>query len=440
MGNGTAASCAGEPNRYASALKIAYITAGAAGTICGNCLQDNAVAAALKRNGHDVVLLPAYTPLRTDEPDVSDRRVVFGGINLHLQGHYALFRASGILDRFVDHPRVLRWASRFAVDTQPAKLGQMTRDMFLGESGPFRREMRKLIELLREIRPEVVHLTNSMLASMSGPIRQELGVPVICSIQGEADFLAGLPEPFRKSCYELLRGHAAHIDTFVAPCADQVSAMAPVLGNESNRMETILPGISLDDVREQRTPAEDRFVVGFLARLTAAKGLHLLADAVERLRSAHPGRSIELRVAGWRNSETAAYVQQLAREYEFEDHGYLSRPGKFEFLAGIDAFSVPTTYRASKGLYVLEALGAGVPVIQPRIGVFPELIQASGGGLTCEPDDSADLAAKLEVLMLDRDKAVHLGATGQRQVRERFHSDRVAAEALALYRRLLSQT
>ena len=156
------------------------------------------------------------------------------------------------------------------------------------------------------------------------------------------------------------------------------------------------------------------------------------------MRSAHPDRSIELHVAGWRNSETESYIQQLARKYEFKDHGYLSRSGKFEFLAGIDAFSVPTTYRASKGLYVLEALGTGVPVVQPRIGVFPELIQASGGGLTCEPHDSADLAAKLEVLMLDRDRAARLGATGQRQVRERFHSDRVAAEALALYRRLLN--
>ncbi|MCY4595633.1 MAG: glycosyltransferase family 4 protein [Bryobacterales bacterium] len=419
-------------------MKIAYITAGAAGTICGNCLQDNAVAAALKRNGHDVILLPAYTPLRTDEHDESDRQVVFGGINLYLQGHYALFRASGILDRLVDHPRVLRWVSRFAVDTRPAKLGKMTRDMFLGESGPYRREMRKLIEMLRKIRPEVVHLTNSMLASMSGPIRRELGVPVICSIQGEADFLAGLPEPFRESCYDLLRGHAAHIDTFVAPCADQLAAMAPVLGEESNRMETILPGISLDGVLEQRRPTEDRFVIGFLARLTAEKGLHLLADAVERLRNGHPDRTIELRVAGWRNSETAGYVQHLAREYGFEDHGYLSRSGKFEFLAGLDAFSVPTTYRASKGLYVLEALGAGVPVIQPRIGVFPELIQASGGGLTCEPDDSEDLAAKLEVLMLDRNRAARLGARGQQRVRERFHSDRMAAEALALYARFLS--
>ena len=116
------------------------------------------------------------------------------------------------------------------MDTQPAKLGQMTRDMFLGEAGPYRREMRKLVELLRAIRPEIVHLTNSMLASMAGPIKRELGVPVICSIQGEADFLAGLPDPFRASCYGLLRGHAADIDTFVASCMDQVEAMAPALG------------------------------------------------------------------------------------------------------------------------------------------------------------------------------------------------------------------
>ena len=438
MRSGKADSRAGCPLRYASALRIAYITAGAAGTICGNCLQDNAVAAALKRSGHDVVLLPAYTPVLTDEHDVSDGRVVFGGVNLYLQGRYALFRASGMLDRFLDHPRVLRWVSKFAVDTRPAKLGQMTRDMFLGESGPYRREMRKLIELLREIRPDIVHLTNSMLASMSGPIRRELEVPVVCSIQGEADFLAGLPEPFRESCYDLLRGHAVHVDTFVAPCADQVAAMAPVLGEESGRMETILPAISLDAVRERRRSTDDRFVIGFLARLTPQKGLHLLADAVERLRSKHPERTIELRVAGWRNSETAGFVEDLAREYGFEDHGYVSRSGKFEFLAGINAFSVPTTYRASKGLYVLEALGAGVPVIQPRIGVFPELIQASGGGLTCEPDDSADLAAKLELLMLDRDRAARLGAQGQQQVRERFHSDRMAAEALALYSRFVS--
>ena len=418
-------------------MTIAYITAGAAGTICGNCLQDNAVATALKRNGHDVVLLPAYTPLLTDEDDVSDRRVVFGGINLHLQGRYSLFRASGILDRFVDHPRLLRWISSFAVDTQPAKLGEMTRDMFLGEAGPFRREMRKLIELLREIRPEVVHLTNSMLASMSGPIKRELGVPVVCSIQGEADFLAGLPEPFRESCYGLLRDHAAHIDTFVASCKDQVEAMAPILGSVSNQMETILPGISLDSIRERRKSVDGRFVVGFLARLSEQKGLHVLAEAVDLLRAAHPDRSIELRVAGWRNSETAGYVEELAQRHGFEDHGYVSRAGKFEFLAGISAFSVPATYRASKGLYVLEALGAGVPVVQPRIGVFPELIQASGGGLDCEPDDSADLAAKLEVLMVDEDRAVRLGALGQQRVRERFHSDRVASEALALYSRLL---
>ena len=139
----------------------------------------------------------------------------------------------------------------------------------------------------------------------------------------------------------------------------------------ANQIETILPGISLDGVRERRKSTDDQFVVGFLARLTEEKGLHLLAEAVERLRAAHPDRSIQLRVAGWRNSETAGYVKDLTRRYGFEDHGYVSRPGKFEFLAGISAFSVPTTYRASKGLYVLEALALEFRSFNLGSGCFP---------------------------------------------------------------------
>lgn len=414
-------------------MRIAYITAGAAGTICGNCLQDNALAAALKSNGHDVVLLPAYTPLLTDERDVSDSRVVFSGINLYLQGKYKFFRSTGILDRLLDSPRMLRWASSFAVDTDPANLGAMTQETFRGEHGAYRREMDKLVDVLRGIRPEVVHLTNSMLASMAGPIKRELGVPVVCSLQGEADFLAGLREPYRSACYELLRGHAQQIDRFVAPCNDQVEAMRPVMNDALGRVETIRPGISMDSVRERQGPAAGRFVIGFLARVSKEKGLHLLADAVQALRSKHLDTRIELRVAGWRNERGAEYVRQLAESCELEDHGYLAREDKFEFLAGIDVLSVPTTYRASKGLYVLEALATAVPVVLPRIGAFPELVDSTGGGLLCEPDESADLARRLEELMLEPKRAVRLGQAGRIAVQHQFHVQRMADEALTLY-------
>lgn len=414
-------------------MRIVYVTAGAAGTICGNCLQDNALAAALKAKGHDVVLLPAYTPLLTDERDVSDSRVVFSGINLYLQGKYKFFRSSGILDSLLDSPRMLRWASSFAVDTDPANLGAMTQETFRGEKGAYRREMAKLVDVLRGIRPEVVHLTNSMLASMAGPIKRELNVPVVCSLQGEADFLAGLREPYRSACYELLRGHARRIDQFVAPCDDQIEAMRPIMGDSLGDVATIRPGISMDGVRERQKSTGKCFVIGFLARVSKEKGLHLLADAVQTLRHKHPTAKIELRLAGWRNQHGAAYVRQIADSCELEDYGYLGREGKFGFLAGLDVLSVPTTYRASKGLYVLEALATAVPVVLPRIGAFPELVDATGGGLLCEPDDSADLARKLEELMLEPERAARLGKAGRNAVQHQFHVQRMADEALALY-------
>ena len=418
-------------------MTIAYITAGAAGTICGNCLKDNALAMALKGQGHDVVLLPAYTPLLTDENDVSEDRIVFSGINLYLQGKYSFFRSSSALDWLLDHPRLLRWASSFAVDTDPANLGAMTRDMFEGMTGPFGREMGKLIKVLHSIRPETVHLTNSMLASMAEPIKKHLGIPVVCSLQGEADFLNGLPEPYRSDCFELLRRHATRIDRFVAPCQDQALAMAPLLGSAAERMDTVLPGISIDGYRDRDVSHDGRFVVGFLARISPEKGLEVLAEAVERLRSKHPAESVELRVAGWRAKTMQSYVNSLAKRYGFEDMGYLSRDAKIDFLSGIDAFSVPPTYRASKGLYMLEALAAGVPVVHSRIGVFPELLEATGGGYLCEPADSLDLASKLERLLLERDAAKRLGAKARRTVREGFHAGRMASETMAVYRSIL---
>ncbi|MCB0293491.1 MAG: glycosyltransferase family 1 protein, partial [Calditrichaeota bacterium] len=65
-------------------LKIAYIAAGAAGMYCGSCARDNALATALIRKGHEVALIPTYTPLRTDEPGASIDRVFFNGINVYL--------------------------------------------------------------------------------------------------------------------------------------------------------------------------------------------------------------------------------------------------------------------------------------------------------------------------------------------------------------------
>src|SRR5947209_12798212 len=144
-------------------MKIAYITAGAAGMYCGSCMHDNTLVAALHALGHDATLLPTYTPIRTDEVDVSEHRVFFGGINVYLQQKSGLFRHTPwFLDRLLDWPRLLRWVSRFAVKTQPERLGDLTISMLRGEHGYQRKELAKLVRWLKhEVKPEVVNLTNA---------------------------------------------------------------------------------------------------------------------------------------------------------------------------------------------------------------------------------------------------------------------------------------
>ncbi len=419
-------------------MRVTYVTAGAAGTICGNCLGDNSLAAALRRKGHDVVLLPAYTPLLTDEADASHGRVVLSGMNLYLQGKHRFFRSNGWFDRLLDHPRVLRWVSGFAVDTDPGQLGPMTRDTFLGEDGPYAREFAKAVEAVRMLEPQIVHLTNSMLVSLAPPVRRELGVPVVCSIQGEADFIAGLPQPFRSECHELLHRGARHVDRWIVPCNDQTAAMGPILGDLGTRAERVLPGIATEGFGARVDSADDRFVVGFLARVSEEKGLGVLAEAVRKLQRQNPERDVRLRVAGWRAAANQPFIDALRERYGFEDRGYLSREAKQDFLAGLDAFSVPTTYPASKGLYVLEALASGVPVVQPRIGAFPELLEATGGGLVCRAGDSDDLAAKLGQLLANPDWARELGGAGKDAVHSSLTADRRAEATIRVYDSVMS--
>src|SRR3954462_10195801 len=130
-------------------MKVAYITAGAAGMFCGSCMHDNTLVTALRARGHDALLIPTYTPIRTDEPDVSQSRVFFGGINVYLQQKLSLFRHTPwSLDRLLDAPRLLRWVSRFAMRTQAELLGELTISMLRGEHGYQRKELAKLVHWL----------------------------------------------------------------------------------------------------------------------------------------------------------------------------------------------------------------------------------------------------------------------------------------------------
>src|SRR5947208_2560518 len=154
-------------------MKIAYITAGAANMYCGSCLRDNTLAAALIAQGHDALLIPTYTPIRTDEDDVSQHRVFFGGINVYLEQKSWLFRHTPwFFDRLLNGPRLLRWVSRFAVRTQAEQLGDLTVSMLQGRHGKQRKEIAKLLAFLKdEAKPDVILLSNLLISGLVADVK-----------------------------------------------------------------------------------------------------------------------------------------------------------------------------------------------------------------------------------------------------------------------------
>ena len=428
-------------------MKITYITAGAGSMYCGNCLRDNTLAATLRAQGHDVTLVPLYTPILTDEEDVSLNHILYGGLNVYLQQQSSLFRHTPkFLDSLLDAPGLLRWVSGFAIRTAPQKLGELTLSVIQGEEGRQRKELGKLLDWMRRVeRPQAVHLTNSLLAGLAGPIKRALQVPVFCSLQGEDVFINGLPSPYRERSLQVMRERAADIDAFLAPSNTYADAMAHFLQVHRSRIHVVYPGLKLEGHEARKRKSQGEFVIGYMSRVHPDKGLHLLADAFRILRQSEGTPNCRLRAAGYLDPNDRLYLEGIRRqlrnaglENDFEYLGTVDRRGKIEFLQSLDALAVPTTYAAPKGLYMLEAWANGIPAVEPRHGSFPEFMELAGGGLLHEPNSPEDLAAQLKYLIENPAHAAELGEKGRKGVEKYFNAEQMTKETLNVYHQYVS--
>ena len=421
---------------------IAYLTAGAGGMLCGSCLHDNTLARALIRRGVDTHLIPTYTPIRTDEENVSQERVFLGGINLFLSQKVPGYRhLPGFLTGMLNRPSLIRWATRRASATSAQSLGALTVSMLRGTAGFQRREMEELCQwLATDLRPDLVVLSNALIAGCVPRIKEILKVPVLATLQGDDIFLESLPEPYRSQSLFEIRRLVGSIDGFLVNSRYYADFMREYFEIPAPKIHRVPLGL---DVSHFPSPAEfDAWAkhgesraprIGYLARLAPEKGLHVLIDAFIELRSRENGMRPQLSVAGWLGEHNRPYVVQQrmkirAAELEFDTQwvGEVDRQGKIEFLRQLDLLSVPTTYAEPKGLYVLEALAAGVPVVQPDHGAFPELLAVTGGGELVPPNHPSKLADAIESLIKDEPRRRQLGRTGQLAVHQKFNADAMA--------------
>jgi glycosyltransferase involved in cell wall biosynthesis len=427
-------------------MKILSITAGAAGMYCGSCARDNALARELIARGHDVSLIPVYTPTRTDEPNASRQEVLFGGISVYLQQHIPLFRKTPrLIDKLWDSPRVIEALVGRAVTNDPRLLGELTLSMLRGKEGVLAKEFNKLVDWARlEPLPDIINLPNSLLIALAAPLRQTLGRPVCCTLQGEELFIDGLLPEFRKSAIDLIRRRVNEVDRFIAVSTYAAGFMSEYLGIPEQKIAVVPLGIQMEGYQRSDL-SSDVFRVGYFARIAPEKGLHLLAEAYAQFRSrSGPGR-IQLEIAGYASRDQQAYLarargtlEEAGFGDEFSYRGVVDRAGKLEFLKGLGVLSVPATYDEPKGMFLLEAMAGGVPVVQPRRGAFVEVLENTGGGLLVEPDNAEALAEGIHTLWRDRALRATLSDRAFSGVRAHYTIERSAKRLIEVYEEVKS--
>ena len=427
-------------------MRITYITAGAGGMYCGSCIRDNALAARLTAAGHDVLLLPLYTPLLTDEENVTTDRLFFDGISVYLEEWVPLFRHTPwLLDRLWESPQLIRAVAGRAVQTEPETLGDLTVSVLEGTNGRQSKEIDKLVHWLRgQPKPDVVDISNSMLIALARPLKEALGAPVCCTLQGEDIFLSRLGKAHRDRCIALIAEHARYVDRFVAVSDYCAERMCRFLGIPGAKIDVAPLGISVEGLDPPLRPAGNGLNIGHFGRVAPEKGLHVLCEAYRRLREAGRIERASIKVAGYLSPGHRSYLDSImkqAREWGLDGdvsyHGKLDRAGKLEFLGGLDILVVPAVYDDPKGLPLLEAMACGVPVIVPRRGTYTEFVERTGGGVLVPPDDVGALEAALERLAGDREHRHRLGRQGAAGVREHYTAEVMAERAVDVYRKVV---
>lgn len=416
---------------------------------CGSCLRDNAMATELIARGHDVILLPVYTPTLTDEVNVSRDKVFFGGISVYLEQYLPFFRNSPRwLDRLWDSKPMLEMASRRSISTSPKMLGEMTVSMLKGENGFQHKEISKLLDWLKtEDTPDLISLPYSLLLGLAGPLKEAIGKPICCTLQGEDLFLEGLQEPYRSESKKLIAAQLEYIDAFISVSEYYAAFMPGYLGIPPDKIRVVPLGINLDGYGRKPANTSGTINVGFFARIAPEKGLHVLAEAYRLLRKRGELSNARLEAAGYLGPEHRPYLDEIQSEMkqaglaeEFTYHGVLDRNQKIAFLQTLDLLSVPATYNEPKGMFLLESMACGVPVVQPSRGAFTEIVENTGGGLLVKPDDVESLAEGILEVATNPGLARKFSDSGFSKVRELYSVSRMADKALEAYSSVATQS
>jgi len=425
-------------------MKIVYLITGSGGSFyCGNCYRDMIYLRAIRKvPGTLASAIPLYLPPdeSVKENDI-DPNVFFGAISLYIREKVPFLRnMPSFFDKILDSPPMLKMAAKRAGTTRTEGMEDMTLNMITGDKAFPDKELTRLTDyLVKDGKPDIVHLSNALVIGLAKHIKSKIDVRVVCSLLNEDDWINDMAEPWQSQAWKLIAGEEKYVDAFITPSEYYRDFFISKTGISKEIVHVVPmgldPGILLNVQKKDNWPA-----IGYFCRVSSHNGFDKLIDAFILLRTHNRLPGLTLHVSGGYTSDDKPFIsdqikklRQAGLEKSVRIYPEFLGNSKVDFFGNIDLMSVPVRKYDGYGLYILEANAAGVPVIQPSTGAFPEIIERTGGGIIYLKDDVEGLADGIEKLLKDKEGLKILSSAGKDNVLKKLSLEKMSQDLAEVY-------
>lgn len=430
-------------------MKIVYLITGSGGSFyCGNCYRDMLFVRAIRKvPGIKASAIPLYLPPAKNNVEAGfDKNVFFGAISMYLREKVRFLRnMPAFFDKFLDSPLLLKFAARQSGTTNTEGYEELTINMIEGDNAFRKSEVDRLVNyLIKDGKPDIIHLSNALILGIARQLKKRIDVKIVCSLLNEDDWIDDMSEPFRSRAWKMIAKEAGFVDTFVTPSKYYRDFFIRKTGIKGDNIVVVPLGFDPDSAEIRRTEKEPSSI-GFFSRINYYNGFDKLVDAFIELKKRNVVPDLTLKVCGGFTGADKPFISQQLKKIREEKLGKSVRiypdfqgDKKQEFFNDVDIISVPVNKYDGYGLYLLEANAAGVPVVQPATGAFPEIVERTGGGVIYSPDTVTDLAENLLKMLKNKELLSQLSTKGMKMVREEFSLDRMSVVLSEVYNKTLT--
>jgi len=214
------------------------------------------------------------------------------------------------------------------------------------------------------------------------------------------------------------------------------------MGLDPEKVKTIPLGVDPDDYRFPDAAQKPRNI-GFISRQCHGNGLDILVDAFILLKQKPEFDDVKLIITGGYTGDDKKFrraqkkkISKLNLSESIEFQADFDGEDRLEFFDKISLMSVPVRGGEAFGIYLTEAMASGIPVVQPAVGAFTEIVEKSGAGLLYEPNTPEILAEQLENVLSQKKMLSDLSKSARKASVNIYNINKLAKDMIDAYKQL----